>query len=140
MKKKTVVIVLGNRLNDDGTITEIQKNRLKLALELEEMFNPNYFILSGGVANKKAIISEAEAMYNYLIKEGLNKDKLIIEKNSLTTVENAFYSVPIAKQLGAEIIIVCTSAYHLGDPRYHAMEAFVKELENSDITLMTCCK
>ena len=38
MKKKTVVIVLGNRLNDDGTITQIQEDRLKMAMELEEKY------------------------------------------------------------------------------------------------------
>ena len=47
MKTKKVVIILGNRLNDDGSITEIQKQRLELALEIEKEFNPDYYILSG---------------------------------------------------------------------------------------------
>ena len=68
MSKKTVVIVLGNRLNDDGSITKIQEERLKMALELEEMFHPDYFILSGGLANPIPQLTEAEAMYNYLVK------------------------------------------------------------------------
>ena len=38
MNKKTVVIVLGNRLNDDGTITIIQKERLEMAKEIEQLF------------------------------------------------------------------------------------------------------
>ncbi len=136
MNKKTIVIVLGNRLNDDGTISEIQKQRLELTKEIENIFKPNYYILSGGVANEKAIISEAEAMYNYLVNDGFDKEKLIIEKSSLTTVQNAQYSIPIAKQLGAEIVIVCSSGYHFGNPIYKAMESFVKEIEGTDITLM----
>ena len=76
MNKKTVVIVLGNRVNDDGTITEIQKERLEMAKEIEKIFNPNYFILSVGSPNKKAGISEAEGMYNYLVNGGFNKEKL----------------------------------------------------------------
>lgn len=140
MNKKVVAIILGNRMNDDGTISEIQKNRLEMAFEIEELVNPDFFILSGGVANKKAIISEAEGMYDYLIKKGMNKDKLIMEKESLTTVENAKYSVPIAKNLGAEIIIVCTSPYHFADSKYQAMESFVKEIRGTNITLMTYCK
>lgn len=145
MGKRIVVIVLGNRLNDDGTLSEIGKERLMLASEIEQTFHPDYYILSGGLANETAGITEAEAMYNYLIEKhqnvlGFDKEKFILEKKSLSTVGNAKYSVPIAKELGAEIIIVCSSAYHFGNPVYKAVESFVKELEGSNIALMTYCK
>ena len=42
---KKVAIILGNRVNDDGTITEIQKQRLEMAIEIEKEFNPDYFVL-----------------------------------------------------------------------------------------------
>ena len=140
MNKKTVVIVLGNRVNDDGTITEIQKERLEMAKEIEQLFNPDYFILSGGSPNKKAGISEAEGMYNYLVASGFNKDKLILEDNSLSTVQNAKFSVPMAKELGAELIIVCSSGYHFADPQYSAMKSFVEEAKNYGLTLMVYTK
>ena len=140
MNKKTVVIVLGNRVNDDGTITEIQKERLEMAKEIEKIFNPNYFILSGGSPNKKAGISEAEGMYNYLVNGGFNKEKLILEDNSLSTVQNAKFSVPMAKELGAELIIVCSSGYHFADPQYSAMKSFVSEAQNNELTLMVYTK
>jgi len=140
MNKKTVVIVLGNRVNDDGTITEIQKERLEMAKEIEQIFNPAYYILSGGSPNKKAGISEAEGMYNYLVQDGFNKEKLILEKESYSTVQNAQFSMPIAKELGAELIIVCSSGYHFADPQYLAMESFVKEAKAYDLTLMIYTK
>lgn len=140
MDKKTVVIVLGNRVNDDGTITEIQKERLEMAKEIEKLFNPQYYILSGGSPNKKAGISEAEGMYNYLVNDGFNKDKLILEKESVSTVQNAKFSIPIAKQLGAELIIVCSSGYHFADAQYLAMKSFVEEAQANDLTLMVYTK
>lgn len=140
MDKNIVVIILGNRLNDDGTISQIQRERLELALEIERLFNPKYYILSGGLANKKALITEAEAMYNNLLTMGMNKDKMILEKNSLTTVENAKFSVPLAKQLGADIIIVCSSGYHFADSQYMTMELFVKEARDREIALMIYTK
>ena len=140
MNKKTVVVLLGNRLNDDGSISEIQKERLQLALEIEKEINPDYFILSGGLANPAAGRTEAEAMYENLVLMGMNPDKLIKENDSLSTVQNAKYSVPIAKQLGAEVIIICTSAYHLGNPGYKAMETFIGELTDTNIVLMTYTK
>lgn len=136
MSKKTIVIVLGNRLNDDGSISEIQKQRLQLALELEQLYNPDYFILSGGLANPAAGRTEAEAMYENLIKMGMNEEKLIKENDSLTTVQNAYYSAPIAKKLGAEQVIICTSPYHIGDPRYKAMESFINEFKDTSIAVM----
>ena len=106
---------------------------LEMALEIEELFKPDYFILTGGVANPVAIISEADAMYKYLVDKGLEKERLIKEDQSHSTYENALYSLPIAKELGAELIIVCTSDYHLARSEYNAMSSFINQLENSNI-------
>ena len=137
MERKIVAIILGNRLNDDGTITKFQEERLQMALEIEKIFKPDYFILSGGVANPLAKISEAEAMFNYLVDKDIDKSKLIKEDQSHSTVENALYSVPIAKKLGAKTIILSTSLYHFKNPYYKTMESFISEIEESGITLIT---
>ena len=136
MNKKTIVVLLGNRLNDDGSISEIQKQRLQLALELEEQFKPEYFILSGGLANPLAGRTEAEAMYENLIKMGVKEEKLIKENYSMTTVQNALYSAPIIKKLQPDQVIICTSPYHLGDPKYKAMETFIDQLKDTNIAVM----
>lgn len=138
--KNIIVVVLGNRLNDDGSITEIQKERLELALELEKEYKPNYFILSGGLANPIPGITEAKAMAKYLINKGIEKERLVLEENSLSTVENAKYSVSIIKELEADLVIVCTSLYHLKNPIYKAVESFLTELEGSNIRFMVYTK
>ena len=140
MDKNIVVIVLGNRLNDDGSITKIQEERLKMALEIEELFSPKYYILSGGPANPAPGLTEAEAMYNYLVNVGFDKTKLIKEMNSYSTVENAKFSGPMALELGADIIIVCSSAYHFENPGYKLMESFVNEIKDKNVILMSYCK
>jgi uncharacterized SAM-binding protein YcdF (DUF218 family) len=137
---KKIAIILGNRVNDDGTITDIQKERLKMALEIVNEFHPDYFILSGGSPNKKAGISEAEGMYNYLVEKGFNKDKLILEDQSYSTKQNAEFSIPIAEKLGADIIIVCSSMYHFEDLQYHALEHFINEVKKTKMTLMIYTK
>jgi uncharacterized SAM-binding protein YcdF (DUF218 family) len=137
---KKIAIILGNRVNDDGTITKIQEQRLEMALEIEKEFQPDYFILSGGSPNKKAGISEALGMYNYLIEKGFNKDKLILEDQSYSTKQNAEFSIPIAEKLGADIIIVCSSLYHFEDLQYHALEHFINEVKKTKMTLMIYTK
>ena len=42
---KTIGIILGNRLNDDGSITKLMKHRLELALELEKNFDLSSIII-----------------------------------------------------------------------------------------------
>lgn len=132
-----VAIILGNRLNDDGTISKIQEERLKMAFELDKDLHPDYFILSGGLANPLAGITEALAMYNYLVAKGFDKERLILEDKSHSTRENALYSLPIIEKLKADTVIVCTSDYHLGDLVYKTMEYFVSIIKNKNIKLMT---
>ena len=41
MDKKIVAVILGNRLYDDGTISKYQEQRLIMAMEIEQIFNPD---------------------------------------------------------------------------------------------------
>ena len=80
-------------------------------------------------------------MYDYLVNRGIDKNKLIKEDQSLSTVQNAKYSVPIAKKLGANKVIVCSSAYHFAeDYPYNARKPFTSELEGSGIELVIYCE
>lgn len=136
MKNKTVLIVLGNRLNDDGSITKFQTERLEMALEVIEKYNPIKVILSGGIANPIPNKSEALAMEEYLINKGVDKSLLIKEDKSRYTGENASFSVPLAKELGAQTVIVCTSDYHLADGGYNTIRYFINELKGTNISVM----
>lgn len=133
---KTVLIVLGNRLNDDGSITKYQVERLEMALEIIKKYKPIKVILSGGIANPIPNKSEAEAMEEYLLNKGVDASLLIKEDKSHSTGENALYSVPIAKDLGANTIIVCTSDYHLADGGYNTVRYFMNNLKGTNISIM----
>lgn len=135
--KKMVVILLGNRMNDDGSISDIQKERLEMLLKIDQQFDVYRYILSGGMPNQLAGISEAEGMYNYLVGKGMDPNRLIKEEKSYSTVDNAKYSVPIAKELGADVIMVCSSSYHFKNPGHKLMESFVSQIEGTGMTLMT---
>ena len=124
-----VAIILGNRLNDDGSITEIMRKRLEATIRLNELFAPTKIILSGGVANPKAGMSEAQVMRDYLIKNGVDGDKLVLEDKSMTTKQNAEYSVPIAAKLGATEILLCTSTEHMMRKFLNPPRLFTKELQ-----------
>ena len=127
-----VAVVLGNRLNDDGSMSEIMKKRLEMALKLNKLFEPSKIIVSGGVANPVAGVSEAQVMHDYLVQNGIEADKIVLEDKSMTTQQNAEFSTPIAKNLGATQLLVCTSIEHMGRKLLNPIRLFEKELQRFD--------
>ena len=63
-----IAVVLGNRINDDGSFTSIMVRRLELALELYNNEMVDKIICSGGYANPSVNCSEAEKMKEYLVR------------------------------------------------------------------------
>ena len=123
-----VAVILGNRLNDDGTMTDILKRRLQSALKLNGLFHPDYIVVSGGVANEKACVSEAQKMRDYLVEQGMESDRILLEDRSLTTKQNAEYSVPMCVKLCATEVILCTSLEHMSRNFLNPIKLFQKEL------------
>ena len=135
----TVAIVLGNWLNNDGTISKLLEKRLLMAKELYFNKEVDKLIVSGGLANKKAGISEADAMAKILIKDGVKEEDIIIENKSKTTNENALFSIPLAKELGAKRIIVVSTIEHFTIYFYNVLKIFraaIDKFYDEDIRLM----
>lgn len=132
----TAAIVLGYRLNKDSSMDEVLIRRLKLTLKLLKEEKIDKIILSGGSPVSGQIYSEAEAMASYLIKQGVDPDLIIKEEKSLTTVENAKYSVPIAKELGATRIIVVTTLEHMARAFLNPINIFSNEIKDNKISTM----
>ncbi len=133
-----VAVVLGHRLNNKGGCSQTMVSRLNLALAVDAALNPDKIILSGGVANPIAAKSEAQAMFDWLVSNGVDGSKLILEDKSLTTKQNARYSVPIALKLGADEIILCTTPEHMNREFLNPVRLFKSRLRHSCVTLRTC--
>lgn len=131
-----VAIVLGNRMNDDRSLSKFMIERLEMAFVVNQKFNPDYIIVSGGIANPTAGISEASSMKQYLVEKGIEENKIIMEDQSMTTRENALYSIPIAKKLNAETIIVVSSIDHFAFRPYNVYELFHNALGNEKVELI----
>ena len=135
-----IAITLGYWLNDDGSISDILVRRLNMAKELLDKGLVGYVILSGGVANAKAKISEAMAMKNYLISIGVDEEKLIIEDNSHSTDENFYYSMPIALSYNPKMIYIVSSnehfTYYKFNPLKQATDHLNKISKDNDIRLV----
>ena len=136
-----VAVVLGHRMKNNGQPSDIMLKRMQLTMEMYNQLHPDKIILSGGLANRRAGITEAQFMYDHLLSQGIAADVLVKEEKSVTTWHNAKFSVPIAKQLGATKLVVVTSVEHMSRFYLNPLAFFRSRLKGSQIKLYGyCCK
>jgi len=130
----TIVTVLGLVLNDDGSMKKELIKRIELGLKTFNEVKADYLVLTGGIANEKAGIAEARAMEKYVLEKGFDKDKIIVEEESKTTVENAFYVAKKFEGKKVDTMYVVSTMYHFYRPFLpKAHEVFIKEFPNTNI-------
>ena len=115
---KDFIIILGSKINNDGTLTPLLKGRVDKAIEFGiKQYKNNkkeiIYIPSGGQGSDE-IISEAEAIKNYLIDKGVKKTDIIIEDKSSNTYENMKYSKEIIDSINKDgKLAFSTTNYHV---------------------------
>ena len=94
-------IVLGAGLKPDGSLSKTLKQRLDTALDFAAKSPETRFILSGGY-DRRGQRTEAEVMAEYLMKQGLPKQRLLLEVQSKNTYENMIYSYALLHRVNNE--------------------------------------
>jgi len=96
-KKQHYIIVLGCWIKD-GRVTPILARRLDKAIAFynkqKEVYKPPKLLLSGGKGSDETC-SEAEAMKTYALEKGIPEEDLLLETNSISTLENMKFSKKI---------------------------------------------
>jgi uncharacterized SAM-binding protein YcdF (DUF218 family) len=113
---KDYMIILGCQIRKDGSLTPLLKGRVDKAIEFRnKQYEANkkdlVFIPSGGKGNDE-VISEAEAIRNYLLKNGIKDKNIILENKSKNTLENIRNSYKLIKNKNANIAFSTTN-YHV---------------------------
>lgn len=115
---KDFVIILGAKIRKDGTLTPILKARVDKAIEFAKNQKENQgkkiiFIPSGGQGSDE-IISEAEAMRNYLVENGIPSENIVIENKSTNTMQNMRFSKNKIDEINKDgKTIFSTTNYHV---------------------------
>lgn len=133
---KTVIIVLGYKLNQRNEAEPLLIKRLDMTLRLIGDVHPERIILSGGIPYPDInSVSEAKVMYDYLVDAGVSPELLVKEEKSVSTRENAAFSVPIAKKIGANHIIVVSTVEHFTGYPYNVIKIFADQIHDENIYL-----
>ena len=93
---KDFVIILGSKINKDGTLPPLLKGRVDKAIEFgskqyEATKKKIIYVPSGGKGNDE-VIAEAQAIKKYLMENGIKEQQILIEDKSTSTVENMKFS------------------------------------------------
>jgi vancomycin permeability regulator SanA len=100
-----LAIVLGNKINHDGTLSERLKQRLNQSIELYNQKRIKFILVSGGFG--KEGFFEADEMKNYLIQNQIPADRIIVDNQGSDTEKTVQNSIQImkAKQLSSAITV-----------------------------------
>lgn len=115
---KDYMIILGCAIKQDGTVTPLLQGRCDRAISFakkqeEETGKKLVFIASGGQGSDE-VISEAEAIRNYLLSQGIPKERILLENRSTNTMENMRYSYEIIRAQKEDAkISFSTTGYHV---------------------------
>ena len=113
------IIVLGCQVIVDKPIIML-KERIDAGFDCLQRNPTAVAILSGGQGIDENI-SEAECMYQELIKKGISSERLIKETRSTSTYENIKYSYTIIKERNLSLkVVLITNEFHCYRASYFA--------------------
>ncbi|MCQ2531046.1 MAG: YdcF family protein [Lachnospiraceae bacterium] len=115
---KDYIIILGCAIKKDGTLYPLIRGRVDRAIQFwkdqkDATGKAAIFIPSGGKGSDE-ILSEAQAMTNYLLEQGIPGEYILPETNSKTTLENMKFSKEIIESRSSDAkAVYSTTNFHV---------------------------
>ena len=109
-----VMVILGCQVKPWGPSILLQ-DRLDKALDYWEE-NPDITIVVSGGQGPDEHISEAQAMFDYLIENGVDETQIIQEDQSHNTIQNLTYTMQMLEEKGYDTdddMVVVSNGFHL---------------------------
>lgn len=119
------IIVLGCRVEADGSASLALQARTRKAVELYNQGYAKTIVLTGGVGTYEP--AESQAALNYATQElGISPDVFVLEEQSTTTEENASFAKSTIPD--ASNVLIVSDAYHI----FRAERVFAKYFDHVD--------
>ena len=115
---KDYIIIHGSQIRKDGSLTKLLQMRADRAIEfagMQKTANDKdiIFVPSGGKGSDE-VISEGEAIRNYLVSQDIPEDRILVEDQSVNTEENILNAVQLIRERDPEAkIAFSTTNYHV---------------------------
>ena len=118
------IIILGAKVKLDGSLSLSLKNRLDTALDYAKDDTSYTFIVTGGQGDDEPI-AEAVAMQQYLIENGIEENRIIVEDTSTSTYQNLQNAKALLDGKLTEATIV-SNDFHLARALFLAKQLDIK--------------
>ena len=105
------ILVLGNKVHEDGTLSDRLKARVDKALELYNTHKAKKIIVSGGLGKEGHY--EGTAMKAYIVNNGIPETDVIVDDKGIDTQATAVNYSIIAKENNFRSVIIVSQYYHI---------------------------
>ncbi|MBA2175642.1 YdcF family protein [Halobacillus locisalis] len=109
--KADAAIVLG-AAQWNGQPSPVFEGRLKQGIELYNDDKVDYLVFTGGTS-ENAVSSEAEVGMNYAMANGVPREDILVENQSLVTRDNVINAKQVATDEGIDSYLLVSDQYHL---------------------------
>ena len=104
-------VVLGNKVNVDGTLSTRLEKRMECALNLYKSERVKGFIVSGGLGKEGHY--EGEKMREYLLEQGISDSLIVVDNNGINTRNTVTNTLNMQDSLHYDNLIVVSQYYHI---------------------------
>ncbi len=111
VKISDVALVLGNKVNRDGSLSDRLKSRLDKSIELYKAEYYNKIIVSGGLGKEGH--DEAVVMKDYLLKQGIASNDIIVDSKGTNTYLSSLNTDSIMTTNNWSSVLVISNFYHI---------------------------
>ena len=124
-----VALVLGNKVNEDGTLSDRLKARCDKAIELYKEQKVNYIIVSGGVG--KEGYSEGTKMHDYLLRNEVADSIILTDVKGESTEASVRNFVALNRYRKFSSVVVVSQFYHITRTKKMLRDAGVENVNGA---------
>lgn len=115
--KVDLAVVLGGRLNHDGTASVLLADRVKAASDLYKRGLVKHILLSGAIerkaSNRPRELSELAAMRAVCLAQGVPDAAISVDPVGVNTKATAFNTREFMRAKGYKTVVACSTDFHL---------------------------
>jgi uncharacterized SAM-binding protein YcdF (DUF218 family) len=111
VQKSDAIVVFGNTVHQDGTLSDRLTARLNKAVELYQSNYAQTIIVSGALGKEGH--NEAEAMRSYLVQQGVRSENILADLHGINTQATAQNSRALMEQHNLRSVILVSQYFHL---------------------------
>lgn len=128
VKPSDVAIVLGSKVNLDGTPSPRLQARLNKAIDLYQQHMTTHILVSGGTG--KEGYSEADVMKSYLISHDIPSSSILVDEQGINTQATARQSALLMREHDLKSAIVVSQFFHISRSRLALKRCVISPVYN----------